>query len=141
MKPNSRVKTYHLSDQTCKQIAILADEAGESATAIVEQAVNSFYQRDDISEDVILEKLSEIYQQIKKMDHKEEVFFSFSKFIIPYFIGALPDMLETETSFKMVTGKGNKNLKQLEILFQKYLEKNKYSFLKDIFADLRNPAS
>ena len=98
MKPNSKVKTYHLAEQTCKQIDILADESGESATAIVEQAVNYLYQKDTVPENLILGRISVIEMQLDKIEQREEAFFSLARFIIPYFIAAIPDMFETKES-------------------------------------------
>ena len=74
MKPNSKVKTYHLAEQTCKQIDILADESGESATAIVEQAVNYLYQKDTVPENLILGRISVIEMQLDKSNKEKKLF-------------------------------------------------------------------
>ena len=140
MKPNSKCKTYHLSDQTCKQIAILADESGESATAIVETAINFFYQKDEISQNLLLEKLSELDSPLKKIDYKEEGFFTWSRFVVSYIFAALPDMFETDASFRLINDKGRMNLNQLEAIYKKVNENKRKSFLQEVFADLRNPA-
>lgn len=140
MKPNSKCKTYHLSDQTCKQIAILADESGESATAIVETAINFFYQKDKLSQNLLLVKLSEIDSLLNKISYKEEIFFTWSRAIIPYILATLPDLFETEASFKLIADKGKKNLKQLEAIYQKDMADKKKSFLKDVFAEIRTTA-
>lgn len=140
MKHNSKCKTYHLSDQTCKQIAILADESGESATAIVETAINFFYQRDQISQNLLLEKLSELDSLLKKIDYREEVFYTWSRFVVSYIFAALPDMFETDGSFRLINDKGRMNLNQLEAIYKKVNENKRKSFLQEVFADMRNPA-
>ena len=140
MKPNSTCKTYHLSNQTCKQISILADESGESATAIVETAINYFYQKDELSQNVLMEKMSEINSLIKKIDYKEEVFFTWTRFLVPYIFAALPDMLETDASFRLISEKGQKNLNKLEAIFRKVNENKKKSFLQEVFATMRTTA-
>ncbi len=140
MKPNSTCKTYHLSNQTCKQISILADESGESATAIVETAINYFYQKDELSQNVLMDKLASIDSVIKKIDYKEEVFFTWTRFIVPYLFAALPDMLETDASFRLISEKGRKNLNQLEAIFRKVNENKKKSFLQEVFATMRTTA-
>lgn len=137
MKPNSSVKTYHLSNQTCKQIALLAEESGESATAIVELAVNYFYRRDTLSEQTVLAKLTALEVKLHQMDQREETFFSLSRFIIPYIIAALPDMLQSKESSLLINDKGRKNLEQLEDLFQKLMAKTRPSFMQSVYASLR----
>ncbi len=137
MKQNSSSKTYHLSNQTCKQIALLAEESGESATAIVELAVNYFFRRDTLPEQTVLAKLTALEVKLHQMDQREETFFSLSRFILPYFIAALPDMLETKESSMLINSKGRKNLEQLEDLFQKLMAKTRPSFMESIFANLR----
>lgn len=137
MKPNSKTKTYHLSEQTCKQIAILADESGESATAIVEQAVNYLYQKDTIPENMILAQLSSMSTKIDRAYRKQEAFFSLSRFIIQYFIAALPDMFETKETTLLIKNKGEKNLKQIETLYKRVMVKTNISFMQEVFADLQ----
>ena len=137
MKPNSRVKTYHLSEQTCKQIDILADESGESATAIVETAVNYLYKRDTMPESLVLARLTTIEMKLAQIDKREEAFFSLSRFLTPYFIAALPDMLESKESTMLINDKGRKNLEQLETLYKKMMFKTKPSFMQSVYADLR----
>lgn len=137
MKPNSKVKTYHLSEQTCKQIDVLADEAGESATAIVEQAVNYLYQKDTISENIILAKLSSMDMFLKRIEQKEEAFFSLTRFFLPYFIAALPDMFESKEATLLINEKGRKNLERLETLYKKMMVKTKPAFMQSVFADLQ----
>ncbi|MCR4823210.1 MAG: hypothetical protein K5873_10110 [Treponema sp.] len=137
MKPNSKVKTYHLSEQTCKQIDVLADEAGESATAIVEQAVNYLYQKDTISENIILAKLSSMDMFLKRIEQKEEAFFSLTRFFLPYFIAALPDMFESKEATLLINEKGRKNLERLETLYKKMMVKTNISFMQEVFADLQ----
>ena len=136
MKPNSKVKTYHLAEQTCKQIDILADESGESATAIVEQAVNYLYQKDTVPENLILGRISVIEMQLDKIEQREEAFFSLARFIIPYFIAAIPDMFETKESLRLITSRGQKNLKKLEGLYKDYMTQTNLSFMQEVFADL-----
>jgi len=137
MKPNSKVKTYHLSEQTCKQIDILADESGESATAIVETAVNYLYKRDTMPESLVLARLTTVEMKLNLIDKKQEAFFSLSRFLMPYFIAALPDMLESKESTMLINDKGRKNLEQLETLYKKMMVKTKPSFMEAVFADLR----
>lgn len=120
MKKHSKVKTYHLSEQTCKQISILSYESGESATAIVEQAINYLYQRDDIPENVIIGRLSAIDAKLKMIEIKEENFFSLSRLITQYFLAALPDMFESKEAFLMITEKGKRNLERLESMYRKH---------------------
>ncbi|MCQ2601280.1 MAG: hypothetical protein MJ184_07950 [Treponema sp.] len=137
MKPNSKVKTYHLSEQTCKQIDLLADESGESATSIVEQAVNYLYRKDVMPEHVIQARLSIIEMKLDKIEQKEEAFFSLSRFILPYFIAALPDMFENKEATAMINTKGRKNYERLESLYKTLMTKNNLSFMHEVFADLR----
>lgn len=138
MKPNSKVKTYHLSEQTCKQIDLLADESGESATSIVEQAVNYLYRKDVMPEHVIQARLSIIEMKLDRIEQKEEAFFSLSRFIMPYFIAALPDMFESKETTLMINDKGRKNYERLESLYKSLMVKNNLSFMREVFADLRS---
>ena len=137
MKPNSSVKTYHLSNQTCKQIELLAAESGESATAIVELAVNYLFRRDTMPEQTVLAKLTSMELKLHLMDQREEAFFSLSRFLVPYFIAALPNMLENKESTMLINDKGQKNLEQLETLYKNMMVKSKPSFMRSVFADLR----
>lgn len=137
MKPNSKVKTYHLSEQTCKQIDVLADESGESATAIVEQAVAYLYKRDVLPETLILARIGNIDSKISEIETKEEAYFSLIRFIIPYFIAALPDMFHSKEETQMIADKGMKNFEKLETLYKNAMVKNRRSFMEELFADLR----
>ena len=137
MKPNSKVKTYHLSEQTCKQIEVLADESGESATAIVEQAIAYLYKRDVLPETLILARLQTIEDKVSCIETKEEAYFSLIRFIIPYFIAALPDMFHSQDETQMIVNKGMKNFEKLETMYKKGMVKNRRSFMENLFADLR----
>ncbi len=88
-------------------------------------------------EQTVLAKLTALDMKLHQMDQREEAFCSLSRFLVPYFIAALPDMLETKESSMLINSKGRKNLEQLEDLFQKLMAKTRPSFMESVFVNLR----
>lgn len=88
-------------------------------------------------EQTVLAKLTALDMKLHQMDQREETFFSLSRFILPYFIAALPNMLESKETSMLINDKGRKNLEQLEELFQKLMAKTRPSFMEAVFENLR----
>ena len=45
-------------------------------------------------------------------------------------------MFETKESIRMITSRGQKNLKKLEGLYKDYMTQTNLSFMQEVFADL-----
>lgn len=85
-------KKIRLPESVMNKIQEFADENKVSFSSVVSMALKSYLENDVNKDNLLLNRINDVEEKIRKIDSESELFYKFIYYMLPFFIADMPEI-------------------------------------------------